>query len=96
MKKSTSLISFIGIAFFSFLTFILIQEIQYSNKFSETKLNISIEELNEKWGNPDEDFICKDCDNKRVLKYSTFSRMGKYVFKFQNSTKLTLKYDDSF
>lgn len=94
MKKIDSLISLLGVAFFSFLTFILIQEIQYSKRFSETELNISIEELKEKWGNPDEDFICKNCDNKRILKYSTFSGIGKYVFKFQNSTKLIFKYDD--
>jgi len=97
MKKCKLPFTLIGIMFFSFLTFIIIQEFQYSNQFSKTKLEVTIDELKENWGNPDVDFVYKDSSNDRILKYKTLSGIGKYLFKFDKNTGLLiLKYDDSF
>ncbi len=97
MKNIKLLFTLNAIVFFVYLTFSATQIIQYEGKFSETKLNISIEELKEKWGNPDEDFICQSCGNDRILKYKTSIGLSKYVFKFDKKTELLiLKYDDTF
>lgn len=96
MKNKSLLFSILGLVFFSILTFSTVQESQYSKRFSQTKLNITIEELKENWGNPDVDFAFKDSDNERVLKYKTFLGIGEYIFKFDKNTQLLiLKYDGS-
>ena len=69
MKNKLLLFSILGLVFFSILTFSTVQESQYNKRFSETKLNITIEQLKEDWRNPDVDFAFKDFGNDRVLKY---------------------------
>lgn len=97
MKKIKLFLTLNAIVLFVYLTFFTTQIIHYEDKFSETKLNISIEELKEKWGNPDEDFICQSCGNDRILKYKTSIGLSKYVFKFDKKAQLLiLKYDDTF
>lgn len=97
MKNIKLFLTLSAIGFFLYLTFFVTQVIRYQNKFSETKLNISIEELKEKWGNPDEDFICKDCNDDIILKYKTSLALSKYVFKFDKKSELLIfKYDDTF
>ena len=97
MNNKSLLFSILGLGFFSILTFSIVQEYQYSNRFFETKLNVTIEELKENWGNPDAHFAFTDVGDARILKYKTFLGIGKYIFKFDRKTELLLsKYDTSF
>lgn len=75
-------VSFIAIISYSFTCF---------SRFTNTHLNITQIELVEKWGQTGEDFICKLCDNDRVLNYNTL--LTYYAFKFDRKSKLLkLKY----
>ena len=85
------------IAFLIGVTIILflIRENYYDNKFNTTKLNITIEDLKDDWGQPDYEFVPKKQNDCRVFKYHR-SLFGEYVFLSDKQDKLivTKAFDD--
>jgi len=77
------------------LAIIFISMVSYERllmrRYEETKLQISVNELKKSWGNPDNDFICKDCAEDRVLIYKTVTGFTQYVFKFDKNSKLLVQ-----
>lgn len=72
-----------------------VREKYYANKFNNTKLNVSIEELKNDWGNPDYEFVPEKKTDSRVIKYDK-SIFGQYIFLSDEKDKLITKkaFDD--
>lgn len=71
------------------------REFYYDNKFESTKLNITISNLKEEWGNPDYEFMPKTKNASRVFKYNK-SIFGQYIFLSDEKDSLIVRkaFDD--
>lgn len=73
---------------------VIIYERNLARKYEATELKMSVNELQNAWGNPDLDFSCES-SNHRILVYQTISGFSRFVFKFDKQNgQLIQKYDD--
>ena len=82
-----------------FLLFILITIVvirtyssYYDTKLEKTVLKTHIKEVRKSWGNPDYEFLCKDCSGNYVLKYKKdIVNWNTYIFQFDSKDSLLVK-----
>ena len=92
MKKIRILFSVTLLILFGFILIIRINNSYYSKKFENILAKSKINDVKKEWGIPDEEYICKDCDNNIVLKYrKDITGWNTYVFVFDKTNNLLVK-----
>lgn len=90
LKKVLLVIASLFLIFVLFITGFVLRERFYMAKFRETKLALSVAEVIDKWGKPDDDLIKPHYASARSLFYRT--GFSEFVFSFNEKGVLIKKY----